>query len=99
MIGPFDCWTTARSGERAGAAGTAWTAFSVDSFPEHPASNVVTDAARTARPKSLRLRPARDSLLGASLAHGAQLVELQVPQALAEPPITLSNLSMVVFPF
>jgi hypothetical protein len=98
MIGPLDCWTTARSCDKAGAAAGAGAVLSVDSFPEHPASSVLTDAARAARPKSLRLRAARDSLLGTSVAHVPQDVGLQLPQALAALPIRLNNSSIAISP-
>src|SRR5882762_5194846 len=96
MIGPFDCWTTARSGDSAGAASTA---FSVDALSEHPISSVLTDAARTARPKSLRLKVGRPSLLGASVVHVPQVVVWQLPHPLAGLLITLSNLSIGISPF
>jgi hypothetical protein len=72
----------------------------VDSFPEHPASSVVTDAAKTARPKSLRLRTAGASLLFPfpSVPHVPQDVGLQLPQALAGLPSTLNNLSIAISP-
>src|SRR5882724_12120254 len=99
MIGPFDCWTTARSGDRAGAAGVASTAFSVDVSCEHPISSVLTDAARTARPKSLRLKVVRTSLFGASVVHVPQVVVWQLPHPLAGLLITLSNVSIGISPF
>src|SRR5207245_2973761 len=98
MIGPLDVWTTARSGDRAGAAGPVSTAFSMGALSEHPRSSVLTDAARTPRPKSLRLRTARDSLFGASLAHVPQVVAWELPHPLADPLITLSNLSIAFAP-
>src|SRR6266850_3998499 len=99
MIGPFDCWTTARSGDRAGGAGAASTALSVDALSEHPTSSVLTDAARIPRPKSLRLKVGRTSLLGASAVHVPQPVVWQLPHPLAGLLITLSNLSIDISPF
>src|ERR1700758_1371660 len=98
MMGPFDCWTTARSDDRPGEAGAASTTFSVDALSEHPTSSVVTDAARIPRPKSLRLKVGRTSLLGASVVHVPQPVVWQLPHPLAGLLITLSNLSICISP-
>jgi len=61
MIGPVDCLTTSKSGERAGAgaadaAGELAGAFA--SCFEHPVKIAVADATRVAYPKLLRVMAA-----------------------------------------
>src|ERR1700704_4533053 len=97
MIGPFELWTTARSGERAGGAGAAGVgalavsgAFSV----EHPVSIAPAEAARTACPNARRLRVAGVSVLCGAVPQDPHPVGLQVPHPVPELPITLSGVSI-----
>ena len=100
MTGPFDVWTTARSGERAGAAGAGWLACSAGFFGwEHPVSNALADAARTVYPNSLRLKPTGALLVCEEGPHVPHPPELQLPHVLLDVPITLSGLSIALSPF
>jgi hypothetical protein len=98
MIGPFDFWTTARSGDipevgavlGLGAAGPVWLPFSAVCEFKEPPRNGVADAARMMPPNSRRLSRAGLSTLGA----GAQVphpVELQLLQPLFILPFSLSD--------
>jgi hypothetical protein len=99
MIGPFEVWTTARSGERAGAGGAGWLAVSVGVCLEHPPSSAAADTATAARPKSLRLTTAGVLLFPELGPHVPHPPELQPPHELAGAPIMLSNLSIALSPF
>jgi hypothetical protein len=104
MIGPFELWTTARSGDRAGGAGAAGAgplAASGVFCEEHPVSIAAADAARTVCPNARRLRAT-----GASFSRGADVdphdphpVGLHVPHAVPELPITLSVFSIFTYSF
>jgi hypothetical protein len=99
MIGPFELWTTASSGERAGADAAGWAGVSAGFCGEHPASSAVADAARAVKPNSLLLRTAGALLLlgaGPQVLHPVEWHPL--PHALPEAPITLSNLSIALSP-
>lgn len=100
MIGPFELWTTARSGERPGADGAAGAAalpVSAGFSCEHPTSSAAADAVRTARPHSLRVTPARGSGLLGAVPQVPHPVGLQVPQLLDELPMTVSKFSISAF--
>src|SRR5882672_1758211 len=101
MIGPFDVWTTARSGERAGAvgAGAGWLPCSTDFCCEHPVSSALADAARTVYPNSLRLKATGVLLVCGEGPHVPHPTELQLPHVLVDVPITLSGLSIALSPF
>src|SRR5689334_4213221 len=93
MIGPFDCCTTARSDERAGVAGAGAAALiSVGSLVEHAVKSAPTEATRTVRPRSLRVRPAAASFLGAGDPHVVHFAERQSLQVL--PLIIFSRFFM-----
>jgi len=98
MIVPFDVLTTARSGERAGAAGAGWLTCSTDFGFEHPVSSALADAARTVYPNSLRLKPTGALLVCGEGPHVPHPPELQLPHVLLDVPITLSGFS-IAFPF
>jgi hypothetical protein len=99
MTGPFDVWTTARSGERAGAAGAGWAACSADFCCEHPVSSALADAAKTLYPNSLRLKATGALLVCGEGPHVPHPAELQLPHVLLDVPITLSGLSIALSPF
>src|ERR1700751_5945454 len=97
MIGPFDCCTTARSGDRPGAAGAACTVVSAGSFVEHPVSTAPMEATRTVFPQSLRVITDGASLFDTG-PHVPQLVVWQSPHVLPKLPITLSKLCIETSP-
>src|SRR6266550_8371580 len=100
MIFPFDVSTTARSGERAGAAGAGWPACSTGFFGwEHPVSSALADAARTVYPNSLRLNATGALLACGEGPHIPHPPELQLPHVLLDVPITLSGFSIALSPF
>ena len=99
MIVPFDVLTTARSGERAGAAGAGWLTCSTDFCFEHPVSSALADAARTVYPNSLRLTATGALLVCEEGPHVPHPPELQLPHVLLEVPITLSGFSIALSPF
>ena len=85
-MGPFDFWTTASSGESAGAAGAAWLETSADFSLVHPASSAAADAANAVRPKSLRLKTVEEAVFEEQVPHVPHPFELQSPQSLVEEP-------------
>lgn len=97
MMGPFELLTTSKSGARAGAAAAPWLACSVGASREHPARSAPAVAATAARPKSLRVTTAA-ALPGGAGAHVSHPVELQVPHALFELPITFNGFSILASP-
>src|SRR4051812_28759218 len=100
MIGPFELWTTARSGERAGGAGAAGVgslAISGVFSVEHPASIAPAEAARTTCPNARRLRAAGISVFCGDVPHDSHPVGLQVPHPVPELPIILSGFSIARF--
>src|SRR6266550_1131207 len=99
MIVPFDVLTTARSGERAGAAGAGWPACATGFCREHPLSSALADAARTVYPNSLRLNATGALLVCGEGPHVPHPPELQLPQVLLDVPITLSGFSIALSPF
>jgi hypothetical protein len=96
MIGPFDVWTTASSGERAGAAGAGWAACSTDFCCEHPVSSALADAARTVYPNSLRLKATGALLVCGEGPHVPHPAEWQPPHVVLDVPITLSGFSIAL---
>src|ERR1700758_1694856 len=96
MIGPFDCCTTARSGESGGATAGDWVTVSACFCWEHPASNVPADAARAAYPNFLRVRTCGALFLPGAGAHVPHPPELQLPHVLPDEPITLSIFSIAL---
>src|SRR4051794_39002643 len=101
MIGPFDCWTTARSEGRAGAAGAGLAAavgFEGVSC-EHPVSSAAAVAVRAVTPHSLRVMATRVSDLGEVGLHVPHGVDAQLPQPLPGLLITWSSFSIVLSPF
>lgn len=101
MIGPFDCWTTANSGESAGADGADAAAAAVLSADDDPLSVQPVRSApaetRAANPKLRRLTTSGDLASG----FGAQVEQplgAHVPQELADELSTTRD-SLIRFSF
>ena len=102
MIGPFDVWTTARSGERAGGAGAAGADSSTASVffcGEHPVRSALAEAARTACPNSRRLRAAGVSSLRGAGPQDPHPFGVHVPHAVPALPMTFNIFSIALSPF
>ena len=96
MMGPFDVWTTARSGESAGAAGGGGAAASSDFLGEHPVRNTPAEAANAARPNSLRFRLLELLSVDVPDAQVPHPLEWQVPHPLADLLSMTLNVSFML---
>jgi len=99
MIGPFDCLTTSKSGERAGGGAADFAGEMAGAFAscfEHPVRIALAEATRVAYPKLLRVMAA--GALGSGLVPQVeQPPEAQLPHELsAAGLITTSDLIIAV---
>ena len=97
MIGPFDCWTTAKSGESAGVAGADAAGALVSCF-EHPVRSAPAEATSVAYPKPLRVMTvgAFGSGVGPQLE---QPPEEHVPQELLVSELITTSDFVIAVPF
>ena len=99
-MGPFEVWTTARSGESAGVAGGGGVVASSAFLDEHPARNNPAEAAIAERPNSLRLRVPEFLSADVPDPQVPHPLEWQVPQPFPdELSMTLNVSSMLYSPF